>query len=182
MSQIRKTGLTLPAQTRPAELRTIESNLRPACIPLQVSFTNEALTPSGFSPVSPIADKSVHQRRRCAQENHKQITSKSPENHKEIIMKTTVSMLFAAALVLSSMPARAVVLDLSTLTCKQFVEGGDDEIKMVLTWMDGWYKGDEDEAIIDTEVFVDNAKKFGEFCAKNPTISIVNAAEKILGK
>lgn len=100
----------------------------------------------------------------------------------EIIMKTTVSMLFAAALVLCSLPARAVVLDLSTLTCKQFVEGGDDEIKMVLTWMDGWYKGDEDEAIIDTDVFVDNAKKFGAFCAANPTISIVNAAEKILGK
>ena len=97
-------------------------------------------------------------------------------------MKITVSMLFAAALVLSSVPAHAVVLDLSTLTCKQFVEGGDDEIKMVLTWMDGWYKGDQDEAIIDTDVFVENAKKFGQFCAANPTISIVNAAEKILGK
>jgi acid stress chaperone HdeB len=100
----------------------------------------------------------------------------------EAIMKTTVSMLFAAAFVLSSVPAHAVVLDLSTLTCKQFVEGGDDEIKMVLTWMDGWYKGDQDEAIIDTDVFVENAKKFGQFCAANPTISIVNAAEKILGK
>jgi len=97
-------------------------------------------------------------------------------------MKTTIPMLFAAALMLSSVPAKAVVLDLSTMTCKQFIEGGDDEIKMVLTWMDGWYKGDEDEAIIDTDVFVDNAKKFGTFCAANPTISIVNAAEKILGK
>ena len=96
-------------------------------------------------------------------------------------MKTIASMLFAAV-VLSSVPAGAVVLDLSTMTCKQFLEGGDDEIKMVLTWMDGWYKGDEDEAIIDTDVFVDNAKKFGTFCAKNPTISIVNAAEKVLGK
>jgi acid stress chaperone HdeB len=107
---------------------------------------------------------------------------KSEEDQKEIIMKTTVSILFAAALLLSSVPARAVVLELSTMTCKQFIEGGDDEIKMVLTWMDGWYKGDEDEAIIDTDVFVDNAKKFGKFCAANPTISIVNAAEKILGK
>jgi len=97
-------------------------------------------------------------------------------------MKTTVSILFAAALLASSMPARAEVLDLSTLSCKQFLEGGDDEIKMVLTWMDGWYKGDEDKAIIDTEVFVDNAKKFGAYCAKNPTVSIVNAAEEILGK
>jgi acid stress chaperone HdeB len=99
----------------------------------------------------------------------------------EMIMKTMSVSLFAAALLLSSVPAHAVVLDLSTMTCKQFIEGGDDEIKMVLTWMDGWYKGDEDEAIIDTEVFVANAKKFGTFCAANPSISIVNAAEKILG-
>ena len=37
---------------------------------------------------------------------------------------------------------------------------------MVLTWMDGWYKGDYDEAIIDTDVFVDNAKKFGNIAAR----------------
>jgi acid stress chaperone HdeB len=104
----------------------------------------------------------------------------------EIAMKTTASILSAAALTLcsalSSTPANAVVLDLSTMTCKQFVEGGDDTIKLVLTWMDGWYKGDSDEAIIDTDVFVENAKKFGTYCGKNPTISIVNAAEEILGK
>jgi acid stress chaperone HdeB len=97
-------------------------------------------------------------------------------------MKSVYAMVAAIGLTLASAPAHAVVLDLSTLTCKQFIEGGDDEIKMVLTWMDGWYKGDEDEAIIDTEVFVANAKKFGTFCAANPNISIVNAAEKILGK
>jgi acid stress chaperone HdeB len=96
-------------------------------------------------------------------------------------MKKTGAILLAAALVLSSAPADAVVLDLSTMTCKQFIEGSQDEIKMVLTWMDGWYKGDSDEAIIDTDVFVANAKKFGTFCAANPSISIVNAAEKILG-
>jgi acid stress chaperone HdeB len=101
---------------------------------------------------------------------------------KEPMMKSTVSMLFAAALALSSAPANAVVLDLSTMTCKQFVEGGDDTIKMVLTWMDGWYKGDSDEAIIDTDVFVENGRKFGTYCGKNPTMSIVNAAESVLGK
>ena len=96
-------------------------------------------------------------------------------------MKTIGALLIAAGLALSSAPAHAVVLDLSTMTCKQFLEGGDDTIKMVLTWMDGWYKGDSDEAIIDTDVFVENAKQFGSFCGKNPTISIVTAAEKVLG-
>jgi hypothetical protein len=55
---------------------------------------------------------------------------------------------------LAAAPAQAVVLDLSTVTCKQFIEGDKDQIAMVLTWLDGWYKGDEDEAIIDTDVFV----------------------------
>ena len=39
-----------------------------------------------------------------------------------------------------------------------------------------------DVAIIDTDVFVENAKKFGAYCAAHPSISIVNAAEEILGK
>jgi acid stress chaperone HdeB len=87
----------------------------------------------------------------------------------------------AAAFGLSSVPARAEVLDLSTMTREQFLKGGDDEIKMVLTWMDGWYQGD-DKAIIDTNVFVENAKKFGGYCAANPIISIVNGADEILGQ
>ena len=98
------------------------------------------------------------------------------------MMKMSAAFLVALGLAVAPAPAGAVVFDLSTLTCKQFVEGDADSIKMVLTWLDGWYKGDEDEAIIDTDVFVDNAKKFGKFCATNPSISIVNAAEKILGK
>ena len=97
-------------------------------------------------------------------------------------MKTTLSLLFVAALSLSSVPAHATKLDLSTMSCKQFLESGDDTIKLVLTWMDGWYKGDEDNAIIDTDVFVDNAKKFGTYCGNNPTVSIVTAADEVLGK
>jgi len=31
-------------------------------------------------------------------------------------------------------------------------------------------------------VLVENAKKFGAYCAANPSISIVNAAEEVLGK
>ena len=96
-------------------------------------------------------------------------------------MKSIYVLLAAAGFTLATAPAHAVVLDLSTVTCKQFIEGDKDQIAMVLTWLDGWYKGDEDEAIIDTDVFVANAKKFGSYCAANPTISVVNAAEKILG-
>jgi acid stress chaperone HdeB len=96
-------------------------------------------------------------------------------------VRSIIATLFAAALMLPPAPASAVVLDLSTMSCKQFVDSGDDSIKMVLIWLDGWYKGDQDEALFDTEVFVENAKKFGKYCAEHPTVSIVTAAEKILG-
>ena len=97
-------------------------------------------------------------------------------------MKTMISVLTAAIVSFAAVPANATKLDLSTMSCKQFLESGDDTIKLVLTWMDGWYKGDEDNAIIDTEVFVENAKQFGSYCGKNPNVSIVTAADEILGK
>ncbi|MDF0583706.1 HdeA family protein [Bradyrhizobium yuanmingense] len=100
----------------------------------------------------------------------------------EILIKTSLSILFAAALSLASMLAHAVKWDLSTMTCKQFLESGEDNMGVVLTWMDGWYKGDEDNAIIDTDVFIENAKKFGSHCGQNPTVSVVTAADEILGK
>ena len=43
-------------------------------------------------------------------------------------MKTTISILFAAAVALSSAPAHAAKFDLSTMNCKQFLESGDDNI------------------------------------------------------
>jgi acid stress chaperone HdeB len=101
-------------------------------------------------------------------------------------MKTAHAILAAAfafaATQVAITPAKAVTIDLATMSCKQFVESKPDEIQMVLTWIDGWYKGDSDDALIDTDVFVENAKKFGAYCATNPGVSIVTAAEKILGK
>jgi acid stress chaperone HdeB len=98
----------------------------------------------------------------------------------------TASILFASLIAsavtpIVATPATAVTIDLATMSCKQFVESKPDDIQMVLTWIDGWYKGDSDDALIDTEVFVANAKKFGAYCATNPNVSIVTAAEKILG-
>ncbi|OYU88502.1 MAG: hypothetical protein CFE29_19605 [Bradyrhizobiaceae bacterium PARB1] len=101
-------------------------------------------------------------------------------------MKTAYALLAAtiafAATPAAVTPAKAVTIDLATMSCKQFVESKPDDIQMVLTWIDGWYKGDSDDALIDTDVFVENAKKFGAYCATNPGVSIVTAAEKILGK
>lgn len=79
-------------------------------------------------------------------------------------------------------PAHAEKVDLSTSTCKQFLESGEDGIKTTLAWLDGYYKDEDDPAVIDSEKLVANSKKLGEFCAANPTIGLITATDKLFGQ
>ena len=85
----------------------------------------------------------------------------------------------AGILILALAGANATTIDLSTRTCKQFQASGDEEIKLILTWLDGYYREETAPAIIDTDRFVDNAKKLGEFCRANPDIGLITAADKL---
>jgi acid stress chaperone HdeB len=82
---------------------------------------------------------------------------------------------------LSVAQATAGVIDLSTRTCKQFQESGDDEIKIVLAWLDGYYRDEKDPPIIDTDRFLANSKKLGEFCSANPNVGLITATDKLFG-
>ena len=90
----------------------------------------------------------------------------------------------AAALVLAGFvsSARAEVIDLSTKTCQQFQASDKEEIGIILAWLDGYYRDEDDPPIIDTEKFVARAKKLGEFCSANPSIGLITATDKLFGK
>jgi acid stress chaperone HdeB len=94
--------------------------------------------------------------------------------------------IFAAAvavmvLVLAN-PVRANDIDLSTWTCQQFVTANKDDIGVILAWLDGYYKDEDDPPVIDTTKFVDNAKKLGEYCAAHPDIGLITATDKLFQK
>ena len=89
--------------------------------------------------------------------------------------------LVVAALALA-FPAAAEKIDLSTITCKDFVAKDKDEIGIILSWLDAYYKDENDPPIIDTEKFVANAKKLGEYCGANPTIGLITATDKLFEK
>jgi acid stress chaperone HdeB len=72
-------------------------------------------------------------------------------------------------------------IDLSAQTCKQFQASSPDEIKIILAWLDGYYKDEKDPPVIDTDKFVANAKKLGEYCSANPTIGLITATDKLFG-
>lgn len=86
-----------------------------------------------------------------------------------------------ASLAAASSP-EAAPIDLSTWTCKQFLASDGDEMKLTLAWLDAYYKEENDPPVIDTEKFVTNAKKLGQYCGKNPSIGLITATDKLFSK
>jgi acid stress chaperone HdeB len=96
----------------------------------------------------------------------------------DVSMKLLACVL-AAGMIACCNPASAEDLDLSTLTCKQFQAADDETIKLILTWLDGYYKDQDDPPVIETHQFVENAKKLGKYCSGHPDIGLITAADKL---
>ena len=78
--------------------------------------------------------------------------------------------------------ASATSIDLSTWTCAKFQAAPTDDIGVILAWMDGYYRDEDSPPVIDTEKFVANAKKLGEYCAAHPDIGLITATDKLFQK
>jgi acid stress chaperone HdeB len=91
------------------------------------------------------------------------------------------ALLAALALALAA-PAAAEKIDLSTIQCKDFLAKDKDEVGIILAWLDAYYKEENDPAVIDTEKFVANAKKLGDYCRANPSLGLITATDKLFGK
>jgi acid stress chaperone HdeB len=100
-------------------------------------------------------------------------------------MKAFAGLLAAALLVWSApavTPAMADDMDLSTWTCKQFQSASRDDIGVILAWLDGYYKDEDDPPVINTTQFVANAKKLGEYCTAHPEMGLITATDKLFQK
>ena len=94
-------------------------------------------------------------------------------------MKRTI----AALLIFGFTPAsHAVVVDLSKVTCQEFLVTNKDEIRIIWAWLDGYYRDEQDPPIIDTNMLTENLKKLDDYCAANPTIGLITATNKLFGK
>src|ERR1700760_2993256 len=99
-------------------------------------------------------------------------------------MKTTSLALLIAATAITAavLPARAEKIDLSTMTCKSFIESSKEDIGIILTWLDAYYKDEDDPPILDTEKFTANAGKLGAYCKDNPTVGLITATDHLFGQ
>ncbi len=78
--------------------------------------------------------------------------------------------------------AQAEQLDLNTVKCKAFLESSKEDIAYTLAWLDGYYKGEDDPAVIDFDKLKENAGTLGKYCAEHSDATVGAAAEELFGK
>jgi acid stress chaperone HdeB len=78
-----------------------------------------------------------------------------------------------------SAPAKANEIDLSAWTCKQFQSASKDQVTLILAWLDGYYRAEDDPPVIDTDQLGVNAKKLGDYCATHPDAKLITAADTL---
>lgn len=87
-----------------------------------------------------------------------------------------------AAMLVGNNPAAAATIDLSTWTCAKFQAASKDDIGVIVAWLDGYYRDENDPPVIDTDQFVADAKKLGQYCAAHPDAGIITAADELFSK
>ena len=99
-------------------------------------------------------------------------------------MKTISAILVAISLVAVSLvtaaPASAQKLDLTKVTCKQFLDSGERTMNMILMWLTGFFTDEDDTPIVDFDKLKTDANKISDYCRKNPNTALMTAAEEIL--
>ena len=94
-------------------------------------------------------------------------------------MRVLCAALIAAAMAAAS-SASAQVVDVSTITCKDFSAHKKDEMLAIMMWLSGYYTKDDDPTVVDFAKVKAKTDKVADYCAKNPAVGLVAAAEPIL--
>ena len=72
-------------------------------------------------------------------------------------------------------------IDVSRITCAQFVQSAVGPPRLVAAWLSGFYNGKRDNQVISVQDFQDNLSKLEQFCydEKNFKLPVMQAIEKL---
>ena len=95
-------------------------------------------------------------------------------------MKLAGAILAAASLCVGA--AQAQQVELSKLRCRAFIDLPKETIANITMWLDGYYTDEEDPAVVDFDKMKIKADKLVAYCAQNPKVRVMTAAEDVIVK
>jgi acid stress chaperone HdeB len=98
-----------------------------------------------------------------------------------MFLKAASGVLIVASLVLAG-PAGGQSINLATIKCRDFIELSKETIAMLTVWLDGYYTDEEDAAVFEPDKLKTKTEKLTAFCAQNPKLGVMTAAESVMAK
>jgi hypothetical protein len=96
-------------------------------------------------------------------------------------VKLAGAILVAASLCVAGV-AKAQQIELAQLRCRAFIDLPKETIANITMWLDGYYTDEEDPAVIDFDKMKVKAEKLVAYCAQNPKVRVMTAAEDVIVK
>jgi acid stress chaperone HdeB len=91
------------------------------------------------------------------------------------------ALLFLAAFAVSvTTPVLAQDMDVSKISCKEFISAPKDQIGTVLTWLEGYYTKENAAPILYADKTVKDAKALALYCSAHPDDDVIKAAEAVM--
>jgi acid stress chaperone HdeB len=79
------------------------------------------------------------------------------------------------------LPAHAqVTIDVSKITCEQYVLFTVADPHDIAMWLSGYYNGKRNNTVLDTQEFRERARKVMEYCQLNLKTTVMEAVEKVI--
>jgi acid stress chaperone HdeB len=110
-----------------------------------------------------------------------------PATCKEHFMNKTIQAALLAlllALPITSVAAEKKVkqdekLDMATYTCADLLAESEDEVGMILLWVDGYLSGKTGDTVINTTFVGELAEKVGEKCGKDGKAKLMDVVKEL---
>ena len=94
---------------------------------------------------------------------------------------TIATVGLALALTLGSAAHGQVMVDLSKMTCDQFVKYKVADPKLISAWLSGYFHGKRGDTMVDTLKLNSDADAVEEFCFKNHDAPLMPSVESVIG-
>ena len=75
-------------------------------------------------------------------------------------------------------PTGQIKIDMSLITCGQYLSSDADRQDMIAYWMSGYFRASRSQPIFDFQRFANNKKAVGNYCKKNKGETIMSAIQK----
>jgi acid stress chaperone HdeB len=90
-------------------------------------------------------------------------------------------LLTVLALLFSEQARAQVMVDLSKITCNQFVTYKIENPKYIIAWLAGYYHGPRRDMTVDLHALIADADKVEAYCFTKPEVPLVEAVKTVLG-